>query len=245
MFSSRPSLVSPGSLSSPIALRDPDTLATEAVLAPATGGALHSRPGGVAAARDLVEAEELGADPTVVEARVCSLVCLTLSIEGEPSSRETAGSWQGVARVVGRVVEAGGGGGPQEVLHLLDGAVRPVETTRGPAEVRHDVTIAPGAVLGPGGGAQVGGGRVPIVDSAQEVADLMGSDNHSRVGPAVLHQGDAADLGEAGVADTGPAHVGVAGSGPVHPAGLSPGHVQPREDDHHVVHGQGGSASSV
>ena len=58
-------------------------------------------------------------------------------------------TWERVLEAVGRVVEAGGRGGAQEVLHLLQRAVGPVEAPRGSPQVAHHVSVLPWAGLGP------------------------------------------------------------------------------------------------
>ena len=75
--------------------------------------------------------------------------CLALRVQRDVRSGQAAGSWQGVVRVVRRVVEAGGRGGAQEVLHLLQRAVGPVEAPRGSPQVAHHVSVLPWAGLGP------------------------------------------------------------------------------------------------
>ena len=228
----------------PKGLCNAGTLAIQTMLAPATGGPLSSGPGREAAASLGVVAEELGADPAVVEAGVRAAVRLALGVQGEAGSRELEGAGQGVGGGVGGVVQTGGRAGPQEVLHLLDGAGGPVEAPGGPPQVAHHKAVPPGAGLGPRTGPQVGGRGVPVVYGPEQVADLVGGHHHPAVGAAVLHQGDAGDLGEPAVADTGAAHVGVAGSVAVHPALLVPGHVQSGERDDHVVDRQGGPTNT-
>ena len=75
-------------------------------------------------------------------------------------------TWKGVLQAVGRVVEAGGGGGAQEVLHLLQRAVGPVEAPGGSPQVAHHVSILPWAGLGPWGAPKVGGSSITIMDSS-------------------------------------------------------------------------------
>ena len=214
------------------------------MLAPATGGPLGSGPGGEASARLGVVAEELGADPAVVEAGVRAAVRLALGVQGQASAGEVAGAGQGVGGGVGRVVQAGGRAGPQEVLHLLDGAGGPVEAPGSPPQVAHHEAVPPGTCLGPRTGPQVGGRGVAVMHGPEQVADLVGGDHHPAVGAAVLHQCHAGDLGEPAVADASAPHVGVAGSVAVHPAALVPGHVQAGERDDHVVDRQGGPANT-
>jgi len=102
----------------------------------------------------------------VVEAGVGAPVCLALGIQGNGCAGQAPGSWKGVLQAVGRVVEAGGGGGAQEVLHLLQRAVGPVEAPGGSPQVAHHVSVLPGAGLGPWGAPKVGGSSIAIMDSS-------------------------------------------------------------------------------
>ena len=120
--------------------------------------------------------------------------CLALRVQRDVRSGQAAWAWQGVVRVVGRVVEAGGGGSSQEVFHLLDRALRPLETSRCSSQVAHHVAISPGASFSTGGTAQVRWRRVAIVDSTKQMPDLMGSHYNPGVGSAVFNQGDTADF---------------------------------------------------
>ena len=171
-------------------------------------------------------------------AGVCAPVGLALSVEGESSAGQIPGAGQWVAGAVRRVVQAGGGGGPQKVLHLPDGAVGPAEAPGGPPEVTHHVAVAPGAGLGPGGPAEVGRSRVPVMYGPKQVADLVGRHHHPGICPTVLNKRYAADLGQPGVAHTRPTYVGVTSSCSGHSSILHARHVQAGEGDHHVINWQ-------
>ena len=120
--------------------------------------------------------------------------CLALRVQRGVRSWQAAGSWQRVVRVVWRVVEAGGGGSSQEVFHLLDRTIRPLETSRCSSQVAHHVAISPGARFSAGGTAQVRWRWVTIVDSTKQMADLMGSHHNPGVGTTVFNKGNAADF---------------------------------------------------
>ena len=120
--------------------------------------------------------------------------CLALRVQRDVRSGQAAWSWQGVVRVVRGVVEAGGGGSSQEVFHLLDRTLRPLETSRCSSEVAHHVAIPPGASFSTGGTAQVRWRWVSIMNSTKQMADLMGSHHNPGVGSAVFNQGNAADF---------------------------------------------------
>ena len=55
-----------------------------------TGGPLRSRPRGVACSSLAVEAEQLGADPRVVETGIRALICLALRVQGDSLARQAA-----------------------------------------------------------------------------------------------------------------------------------------------------------
>ena len=112
--------------------------------------------------------------------------------------------WVGYREVCGggEVVEALGGAGGEEMFHLFDGAVRPQLTPGRPSPVRHDVAIAPGAGLG-SGTPQIGGSCVTVMDSAKQVSDLVGCNDHAAVSSTVLHQRHAADLLQVNIPHTG------------------------------------------
>ena len=102
---------------------DLGTLSIEAVLFEATRRTLRRGSRRHAAASFGVEAEELCANPVVVEASVGAPVRLALPVQRDVGSGKAAWAGEGVVRVVGSVVEAGGGRRPQEVFHLFDGAI--------------------------------------------------------------------------------------------------------------------------
>ena len=77
------------------------------------------------------------------------------------------------------------------------------------------------------------------MDGTKQVADFMRGHHNPGIGSAVLDESNAADLGEASVANTGTADVCVACRGSAHPSSLPSGHVQPGEGYHHVVDWQG------
>ena len=91
------------------------------MLVVATGRALGRRPGSKASAGSLRMAEQLSADPAVVEAGVGAPVRLALGVEGEPGPREAGGALELVPPAPRLVVQTRGCGSLQEVAHLLDG----------------------------------------------------------------------------------------------------------------------------
>ena len=133
-----------------------------------TGGPLHCGPGGVAARVVVGVAEELGTDPVVVVAGPGPLVRPALLVQGEGGPGEETVAREGEVGVGGDVVEALGGAGGEEVLDLLDGAVRPELAPGGVPPVRHDVAQLPGAGLGPRT-SEVGGSSVSVMDRAKQV----------------------------------------------------------------------------
>ena len=92
------------------------------------------------------------------------------------------------------VVEAGGGRRSQEVFHLFERALRPLEASGRPSQVTHHVSISPRTSLCTRGTAKVGGRRVTVVDGSEQVADLVGGHHHAAEAARVLHDGHAVDL---------------------------------------------------
>ena len=196
---------------------------------------LHCRPGGEAARVVVGVAEELGTDPVVVVAGPGPLVCPALLVQGQrgPGQRELAR--QGEVRGGGGVEEALGRGGGEEMPHLFDGAVRPELAPGGVPPVRHDVALAPGAGLG-SGAPQIGGRCVPVMDRAEQVADLVGGHDHPAVSSTVLHQRHAADLLQVNILDACTTHIRIARGRSVSDSSTHSGHVQSRHSDNHVIH---------
>ena len=133
------------------------------------------------------------------------------------------------------VVEAGGGRRSQEVFHLFQRALRPLEASGRPSQVTHHVSISPRASFCARGAAKVRGRRVTVVDGPEQVADLVGSNHNARVGSAVLDKGNAADLRETCVANTCSTNIGVPCRRPAHPSPLPSRHVKAGQGYHHVV----------
>ena len=75
---------------------NPGTFPIAAMFPLATARTLRCRPRCIAAAPLLVEAEQLGAHPRVVEASVCPLVSLALAVEGETLAGQVTHSHQRV-----------------------------------------------------------------------------------------------------------------------------------------------------
>ena len=138
-----------------------------------------------------------------------------------------------------RVVETRGSRRPQEVFHLFDRALRPLEASGRPSQVTHHVTILPRAGFCTRRATEVGRRGVTIVNSPKQVADLMGGHHNARICSAVFDQGDAADLRETGVADTCTTDVGITCCRSAHPSSLPSCHVQSGQGNHHVVDWQG------
>ena len=77
------------------------------------------------------------------------------------------------------------------------------------------------------------------MDGTQQGAEFMSGHPQPRIGSAVLDESNAADLGEASVANTGTTDICVSCRGSAHPSSLPSGHVQPGQGYHHVVDWQG------
>ena len=77
------------------------------------------------------------------------------------------------------------------------------------------------------------------MDGTEQVADFMSGHHNPGIGSAVLDESNAADLGEASVANTGTTDICVSCRGSAHPSSLPSGHVQPGQGYHHVVDWQG------
>ena len=214
------------------------TLATDTHLVCAAGGALHGWSVGVAAPVVVSVAEELGTDPGVVVAGPGAPVLSALGVQGDGAPRQTATPGQGQLSPAqaGGVVQTARRARPQEMLDLLDRAPGPGLAPGGVPQVRHDVARAPGAGLGPGP-PEVGGGGVPVMDSAQQMPDLVGSHHHPRVAPAVLHQRHGGDLLEVGVPHTSSSYIRES-RGRLYPLPpLDPRHVQPRHGHNNIING--------
>ena len=205
---------------------DLSTLSTEAVLLKSTRRSLSSGSCGHAAAGFRVEAEKLSTDPVVVKASIGAPIRLALCIQSDVGSGKAAWTREGVVRVVRCVVQTGGSRRPQEVFHLFDRALRPLEASGRPSQVAHHVTILPRAGFSTRRAAEVGWRGVTIVNSPKQVADLMGCHHDAGVCSAVFDQRDAADLRETGVADAGTTDVGIPCCRSAHPPSFPSCHVQ-------------------
>merc|ERR1740129_2688330 len=154
-----------------LVIRHAFTIKTHVIVS--TSGSLGRGSVGDAVARAGVEAEELGTDSLVLEAGAGPAVLAALGIQGEQLAGQHPGQRLLLVR---RVVHTRGSLPVEEVMELQHSADGPLEALAGVPQVGHDVAVLPSALDCPRP-AQVGGGRGAVMDSPQQMPELVSRHN--------------------------------------------------------------------
>ena len=132
------------------------------------------------------------------------------------------------------VLQARGRARGEKVAELGEAARGPGVTSSRVSLVAHDVSVIPAAAPGPGT-SDIGDRAVTVMNSSEEMGDLVSGHNDAAVASAVLDNGHAVDLAQPLVHHARAADVGIARGVLVALAlGLFAAHVKAGQSHHKV-----------